>query len=141
MARNRQGPRLAEIKAQVYCLASVSQTKCLKASYPELSGLDFRRTTSWQLALGLLQASASPSDEFKDWLANPPDEYRDLFAEINDATASYRHGVTEGRRVASELLQAAEGLEQGADQALQEAQELGAQVVADCRLRTVQRLN
>ncbi len=112
---------LAELKRQVFELAKVSNTKQLKATNADLLHLDFRRKASWRSALEVLQQAALTMAE---WESNPPDEYKELFAEIEQATAAYSASIEQSLKLSSQLREAADDLEAVAEELQQEAGEL-----------------
>lgn len=77
---------LQKLKATVYEIAAVSTIKQLKTKYKVLKLLDMRRKTSWKQALAIAQQH---QQEFTSWLENPPDEYKELFAEIDRVAGDY----------------------------------------------------
>ncbi|AFZ30293.1 hypothetical protein Glo7428_1737 [Gloeocapsa sp. PCC 7428] len=77
---------LQKLKATVYEIAAVSTIKQLKTKYEVLKSLDMRRKASWEQALAIVQQHQT---EFTSWLENPPDEYKELFAEIDRVAGNY----------------------------------------------------
>lgn len=118
MAPLSSSPKLAELKLRVYALAGVSSTKALKAAQPALIILDFRRKCSWQEALEILAQPCGDEQTFDQWLEEPPEEYRELFAEINTVSSAYQKSIDNLRRVSHELIATAEELEHQASVAL-----------------------
>ena len=92
--------KLDELKAKVYELTQVSTTRQLKAKYEAIKPLDLRRKISWEQALGLVQQQP---DEFQHWLENPPSDYKELFAEIETVSESYRQKLTETQQLGQEV--------------------------------------
>ena len=131
-------PSLAELKRQVFDLAKVSNTKKLKATNADLRHLDFRRKASWRSALEVLQQAALTMAE---WERNPPDEYKELFAEIDQATAAYSASIEQGLKLSSQLREAADDLEALAEELQQEAGELKAIEQASAQQRRARSLN
>jgi DNA repair exonuclease SbcCD ATPase subunit len=113
--------KLQELKAKVYELAGVNTTQKLKAKYGELKGLDMRRKSSWEKAFTVIQGQHS---EFKEWLENPPDEYKDLFSEITEASQQYDRKSTKAKRLVNEVLMMAGNLEELAEECQAEARQL-----------------
>jgi len=111
MARQQQGPALRDLKSTVYSLAGVSTTQDLKALVPSLARLDFRRRTSWLQARTCLEAG---SNSFEQWLAQPPEDYQTLFAEIKEAMADFRAGIDQGFQLSRELMETADELQREA---------------------------
>ena len=118
MARPSSSPRLAELKLHVYALAGVSSTRALKLSHAEFAGLDFRRRNAWPRAEEVLTQPHGNEQTFEQWLSAPPEEYRDLFADINTVSSAYQQGMNNLRAASRELLAAAEDLERQASAAL-----------------------
>jgi len=119
-ARQKE-PSLAELKHQVLTLAKVSSTQELKRTNMDLCHLDFRLKASWRSALEVLQQAAVAMDE---WDRNPPEEYKELFAEIDQAAAAYSASIEQGLKLSSQLRDAADDLESVAGELQQEAEEL-----------------
>ncbi len=116
-ARQKE-PTLADLKRQVFNLAKVSSTKELKRTSVDLHHLDFRLKTSWRSALEVLQQAAA---SMADWDRSPPEEYRELFAEIDQAAAAYGASIDQGLKLSSQLRQAADDLEALSGELLEEA--------------------
>lgn len=131
-------PSLAELKRQVFALAKVSNTKKLKATNADLRHLDFRRKASWRSALEVLQQAALTMTE---WERNPPDEYKELFAEIDQATAAYSASIEQGLKLSTQLREAADDLDALAEELQQEAGELKAIEQASAQQRRARSLN
>ena len=119
-ARQKE-PSLADLKGQVLALAKVSSTKELKRTNVDLRHLDFRLKASWRSALGVLEQAAIAMDE---WDRNPPEEYKELFAEIDQAAATYNASIEQGLKLSSQLRVAADDLDALAGELQQEAEEL-----------------
>ena len=136
-ARQKE-PSLAELKRQVLALAKVSGTKELKRTNVDLRHLDFRLKASWHSALEVLQQAAVAMAE---WDRNPPEEYRELFAEIDQAAAAYNASIEQGLRLSSQLRDAADDLDALAGELQQEAEELKAIEQASRQQRRARSLN
>ncbi len=108
---SRAKPKLKELKSQVYRLACVGSTKALKSLRSEFISLDFRRISSWQLALVLLK-DGSTEQTFEEWRSNPPEEYKELFSEINKVSRSYKKSIERGLNLSKTLRKSAEGMEE-----------------------------
>ena len=117
----QKGPSLADLKGQVLALAKVSSTKELKRTNVDLRHLDFRLKASWRSALGVLEQAAVAMDE---WDRNPPEEYKELFAEMDQAAAAYSASIEQGLKLSSQLRDAADDMEAVAGELQQEAEEL-----------------
>ena len=111
MARQQKGPALRELKSRVFRLAGVCSTRALKGLAPPFKKLDFRCKSAWLQAEAALKAS---NGGFEQWLAQPPEEYRELFAEINMAVADFRTGIDQGLKLSHELMTMAGKLEEEA---------------------------
>lgn len=119
MAPPSSSPKLAELKLRVYALAGVSSTRALKMAQPEFASLDFRRKSSWLQVQECLTQPCSESETFDHWLSDPPEEYRELFDQINSAASACQHGIDTLRKASHELRTAAEELEHQASAALE----------------------
>ena len=136
-ARQKE-PSLADLKGQVLALAKVSSTKELKRTNVDLRHLDLRLKASWRSALGVLEQAAVAMDE---WDRNPPEEYKELFAEIDQAAAAYSASIEQGLKLSSQLRDAADDLEAVAGELQQEAEELKTIEQASRKQRRVRSLN
>ena len=136
-ARQKE-PSLADLKGQVLTLAKVSSTQELKRANVDLRHLDFRLKASWRSALGVLEQAAVAMDE---WDRNPPEEYKELFAEIDQAAAAYNASIEQGLKLSSQLRDAADDLEAVAGELQQEAEELKSIEQASRKQRRVRSLN
>jgi hypothetical protein len=136
-ARQKE-PSLADLKVQVLALAKVSGTKELKRTNVDLRHLDFRLKASWRSALGVLEQAAVAMDE---WDRNPPEEYKELFSEIDQAASAYSASIEQGLKLSSQLRDAADDLEAVAGELQQEAQELKTIEQASRKQRRVRSLN
>lgn len=99
--------KLKELKARVYELSGVATTPQLKAKYPEIKLLDMRLTTSWEKALSIVQ----PLDKIKDWINNPPEEYKELFSEIEKASRDYDNKRTNIKQLNKDVISMLDNLE------------------------------
>lgn len=136
-ARQKE-PSLADIKDQVLTLAKVSSTQELKRANVDLRHLDFRLKASWRSALGVLEQAAVAMDE---WDRNPPEDYKELFAEIDQAAAAYNASIEQGLKLSSQLRDAADDLESVAGELQQEAEELKTIEQASRKQRRARSLN
>ena len=136
-ARQKE-PSLAELKHQVLTLAKVSSTQDLKRANVDLRHLDFRLNASWRSALDVLQQAAVAMDQ---WDRNPPEEYKELFAEIDQAAAAYSASIEQGLKLSSQLRDAADDLEAVAGELQQEAEELKTIEQASRKQRRARSLN
>ena len=136
-ARQKE-PSLADLKGQVLALAKVSSTKELKRTNVDLRHLDFRLKASWRSALDVLQQAAVAMAE---WDQNPPEEYKELCAEIDQAAAAYSASIEQGLQLSSQLRDAADDLDALAGELQQEAEELKTVEQASRKQRRVRSLN
>lgn len=136
-ARQKE-PSLADLKGQVLTLAKVSSTQELKRANVDLRHLDFRLKASWRSALGVLEQAAVAMDE---WDRNPPEDYKELFAEIDQAAAAYNASIEQGLKLSSQLRDAADDLESVAGELQQEAEELKTIEQASRKQRRARSLN
>ena len=104
----------------------------------DLRHLDFRLKASWRSALGVLEQAAVAMDE---WDRNPPEEYKELFSEIEQAAAAYSASIEQGLKLSSQLRDAADDLEAVAGELQQEAEELKTIEQASRKQRRVRSLN
>jgi hypothetical protein len=129
---------LAELKRQLLALAKVSSTQELKRANVDLRHLDFRLKASWRSALEVLQQAAVAMAE---WERNPPEDYKELFAEIDQAAAAYSASIEQGLKLSSQLRDAADDLEALSGELQQEAAELKAIEQASRKQRRARLLN
>ncbi len=122
-SKRQQEPTLADLKRQVLALAQVSSTQELKRTHVDLRHLDYRLKASWRSALEVLQQAAAA---YPDWDSNPPEEYKELFAEIDQAAAAYGASIDQGLKLSGQLRQAADELEALSGELQQEAEALKA---------------
>ncbi|MCP9932649.1 hypothetical protein KBZ08_01840 [Cyanobium sp. Candia 9D4] len=131
-------PAINELKREVLTLAGVSSTRELKRTNQDLRHLDFRRKASWRTALEVLQQAAAA---YPDWEAQPPEEFRELFAAIDEASEAYGQSIEEGLRLSAQLQKAADDLESLSGELLEEADELRTVQAASRRQARQRRLN
>jgi hypothetical protein len=131
-------PSLADLKRQVMALAKVSSTKELKRANVDLRHLDFRLKASWRSALEVLQQAAAAMAE---WDRNPPEEYKELFAEIDQAAAAYSASIEQGLKLSSQLRDAADDLEALSGELQQEVADLKAIEQSSRKQRSARSLN
>lgn len=136
-ARQKE-PSLAELKRQVLALAKVSSTKELQRNNMDLCHLDFRRKASWRSALEVLQQAAAAMAE---WERNPPEDYKELFAELDQAAAAYSASIEQGLKLSAQLHQAADDLEALSGELQEEAKELKAIEQTTRKQRRIRSLN
>ena len=114
---------LKDLKNIVYKLAGVSTTKSLKLLQSDFKSLDFRRRSSWDKALKTISKTNS-AKQFEDWRQNPPDEYKDLFSDIDNVSESYNQSIEEGLKISRSIKDEAKGLKKLSDELSEEAKEL-----------------
>lgn len=131
--------KLQELRAQVYKLAGVNSTQQLKANYEEMRSLDMRRKISWEKALAIVQTP--PPSEFQNWLKNPPDEYKELFAEIESTSKTFAQKRGEARQLHQAVTSMANSLEDLASECQDEADRLKQAVKAARRIAKQARMN
>ncbi len=113
--------KLQALKAKVYTLAKVNSTQQLKAKYADIKTLDMRRKDSWENALTVIEKQQG---EFEVWLENPPEEYKDLFSDITEASREYDLKSAKVKQLKQEVLSAAASLETLAEECQDEANQL-----------------
>lgn len=129
---------LADLKREVLALAGVSSTRELKRTNQDLRHLDFRLKASWCTAREVLQRAAAA---YPDWDTQPPEEFRELFAAIDQASEAYGQSIDEGLRLSARLQQAADDLESLSGELLEDAAELRTVQAASRRQARQRRLN
>ncbi len=116
--------KLKELKSKVYDLAKVKSTKELKSKYTEFKTLDMRRKVSWETALQFLEKEGS---DFETWLENPPEEYKELFSEIQEVSKKYDQNSSKTKHLVQNLQSVANSLEVAAEELIDEATQLDRQ--------------
>ena len=114
---------LKDLKNIVYKLAGVSTTKSLKRLQSDFKSLDFRRRSSWDKALKTISKTNS-AKQFEDWRQNPPDEYKDLFSDIDNVSESYNQSIEAGLKISKSIKEDAKDLQKLSDEFSDEAREL-----------------
>jgi hypothetical protein len=104
----------------------------------DLRHLDFRLKASWRSALEVLQQAGAAMAE---WERNPPEDYKELFAEIDQAAAAYSASIEQGLKLSSQLRDAADDLEALSGELQQEAEELKTIEQASRKQRRARSLN
>ena len=122
--RVRTGPSLQELKAEVFALAGVSTTTALKKANVDLAHLDFRRKVSWQEAAEILRGGAQAIAEAR---SNPPEDLRELFDAIDQASAAYGAAIEAGFELSRQVRRSADDLEALSAELLDDAAELRSQ--------------
>lgn len=130
--------KLKELKAKVYELAGVNNTKQLKAKNKEIKTLDMRLKGSWEKTFAILQ---KPQSEFEEWLENPPDEYKDIFSEITEASQKYDQKLVQTKQLAREVLSIANNLEELAEEYQDEADKIKQEIEITRQISKQARLN
>ncbi|MEH2329626.1 hypothetical protein [Nostoc sp.] len=130
--------KLQELKAKVYELAGVNNTKQLKAKNKEIKTLDMRLKASWEKTIAILQ---KPQSEFEDWLENPSEEYKNIFSEITEASQKYNQKSAQTKQLAQEVLSIANNLEELAEECQDEANKIKQEIKITRRISKQARLN
>ncbi|MES1022137.1 hypothetical protein ABN584_04425 [Gloeocapsa sp. BRSZ] len=112
---------LQKLKATVYEIAAVSTIKQLKTKYEVLKSLDMRRKASWEQALAIVQQHQTA---FTSWLENPPDEYKELFAEIDRVAGSYDNELATLKQKQQAMMSVADDIEALAEEIQDEGDRL-----------------
>ena len=128
---------LLALKQKVYSLAGVASTKELKASRNEFGLLDFRLKVSWQEALVLL----TKGETFEHWRSSPPEKYREIFAEIDQASKDHKKNLASVKRTFKQLDANIEDLEELTSDCTEEAKTLKEQMLASILQERRNRLN
>ncbi len=131
-------PTITDLRREVLLLAGASSTRELKRTNQDLRHLDFRLKASWLQALEVLQQAAAA---YPDWDTHPPEQFRELFAAIDQASEAYGQSIDEGLRLSAQLQQAADDLESLSGELQEEAGELRAVQAASRRQARQRRLN
>ena len=100
--------KLSDLKKEVYQLAQVTTTKQLKALRSEFATLDFRRKASWQKALTSIQGDES----FEEWRSNPPEKYKEIFKEIDEASQEHETNIENAKKAFQNLEHSIQELDQ-----------------------------
>ncbi len=129
---------IADLKTEVYALAQVTNTKTLKTKYTALRSLNFSFKSSWKTALALLQAD---QPDFQSWLENPPEEYRELFKDIEATSVEFSDKLEKAKYLGQDALTMAESLEQLAEEAQAEAEQLRQDAETAARVAQQAKLN
>ncbi|MEH2052463.1 hypothetical protein [Nostoc sp.] len=130
--------KLQELKAKVYELAGVNNTKQLKAKIQEIKTLDMRLKISWEKTIAILQ---KPQSEFEEWLENPPEEYKNIFSEITEVSEKYEQKSVQTKQLAREVLSIANNLEELAEESQDEANKIKQEIEITRRISKQARLN
>lgn len=130
--------KLQELKSKAYALAEVETTQQLKAKYEEIKPLDMRRTASWETAISVIQKQ---KPEFEQWLENPPEEYKELFAEISEASQKYDEKSAEVKRLTRKVQLTADQLEELSTEYQSEANQIEKEVKRSKRISEHARRN
>jgi uncharacterized phage infection (PIP) family protein YhgE len=130
--------KLQELKAKVYELAGVNNTKQLKAKIKDIKTLDMRLKASWQKTIAILQ---KPQSEFENWLENPPEEYKDIFSEITEVSQKYDRKSAQTKQLAQEVLSITNNLEELAEECQDEADKIKQEIEITRRISKQARLN
>ncbi|MUL36906.1 hypothetical protein [Gloeocapsopsis dulcis] len=116
---------LQKLKATTYEIAEVKTIRQLKIKYEDLKALDMRRRSSWEQALAIAQQH---QEKFASWLENPPDEYKELFAEIDRVSGDYDNQLALLKQKQQAVISIADDLEGLADEIYDEGDRLKQEV-------------
>ena len=116
--------KIKELRSKVYELAKVDSTKQLKVKYANFKTLDMRFKVSWKTALQFLEEEGS---DFDTWLANPPEEYKELFSEIQKVSDKYDQSSLKRKHLVQNLQSITDSLEATAAELQDEATQLDKQ--------------
>lgn len=130
--------KLQELKSKVYQLSGVNSTKELKAKYEEIKTLDMRLKSSWEETLDILQ---NQQNEFEQWLENPPEEYKEIFSEIIEASQKHDKKSAEIKHLTQEMLSIANNIEELAEECQDEAEQMKQDVEISRRISKQAKLN
>ncbi|PIG91315.1 hypothetical protein [Gloeocapsopsis sp. IPPAS B-1203] len=112
---------LQKLKVTVYEIAAVSTIKQLKTKYEALKSLDMRRKSSWEQTIEIVQQHQK---EFTSWLENPPDEYKELFAEIDRVAKDHDNELAILKQKKQAMMSIADDLEALANEIYEEGDRL-----------------
>ena len=121
--------KLDELKTKVYKLTGVNTTQ---------QPLDLRRKTSWEKALTIAQKSP---EEFQNWLDNPPEEYKELFGELETASEAYSKQLIEVKPLGEGMIAIADDLEKLAGECQDTADLMKQEVRTARRIKKQAQLN
>lgn len=116
--------KLKELRSKVYELAKVDNTKQLKAKYTDFKHLDMRFKVSWKTALQTLEKQGN---DFKNWLENPPEEYKEMFSEIQEVSKKYDQSASKTKHLIQNLQSITDSLDETAAELQGEAAQLDKQ--------------
>lgn len=136
---DRVSPKtLGELKAEAYAIAQVSTPQQLKAKYTSLKALNFSFKTSWVKALSLLESNQK---DFQSWLANPPEEYQALFAEIETTSKEFSTKLERAKQLGEDAQKMATSLEQIAQESQDESEQMWQEAKLAYRIAQQAKLN
>ncbi|WP_017328036.1 hypothetical protein [Synechococcus sp. PCC 7336] len=113
--------KMAELKQKVYKLAKVESTNQLKSKYQDFRKLDMRRKQSWKDAFVIL---VERNKEFDSWVKNPPDEYKEIFVDIESTLQDFDLKLDKANKLRKIVSQSADDLERLAEEYDDEALDL-----------------
>ena len=90
-ATSSKKKELDSLKKKVYQLANVKNTKALKGSDVKFASLDFRKQESWEITFRHLK-------KYENFKENPPEQYRELFDEINQVNKEAKDSLLKSRK-------------------------------------------
>lgn len=130
--------KIQELKAKVYELSSFNTIQQLKAKYSELKVLDMRKKTSWEVALKVVRQQ---ENEFKQWLENPPEEYKDLFSGILETSHDYDRRSVKTKKLVQEVLSISSSIEDLAEEFQEETNQLLQSLTTKAKVSEKSKLN
>lgn len=99
---------------------SVVEDKLFSIISIQLESIDSEHTMS--------ESDEAYQQEFEEWLKNPPEEYRELFAEINEASAAYDRKSAQIKELIQEINSMADSMEASASELQEEANDIRQQL-------------
>ena len=100
--------KLPELKKKVYQLAGVTTTKELKSLNSEFASLDFRLKDTWKFVITTFEQEES----FEEWRSNPPEKYKEVFKEIEEASKDHQSHAASAKKVFKGLEKSVQELNQ-----------------------------
>ncbi|NEP53697.1 MAG: hypothetical protein F6K65_34815 [Moorea sp. SIO3C2] len=122
-------PNISELKTHVLNLANVETAKQLKQHYAVLKKLDFRYYSAWETALSTLNQADPINSNFQKWLESPPEEYKELFQEIEDVSEALKQSIKKGKKLVDETQEIADNIITAAQDAQSEVDSMKREIV------------
>ncbi|PSR18202.1 hypothetical protein C8255_08575 [filamentous cyanobacterium CCP3] len=129
---------IGELKTEVYILAQASTPQQLKAKDELLRALNFSFKASWEKALNVLKAN---QQDFQAWLANPPEQYKALFAEVETTSKEFSTKLKRAKQLGEEAQKMATSLDHLAQEAHNEAEQMRQEAEIAYRVAQQAKLN